>query len=242
MTRKKDNAMLPLDQPRSITLKGAKQKYTYHLRRVTVQDWLTYYAGTVNKTLNRGREREDIFDSDSALIEMVEGLLTGAEGHGDVSARKGWQAAVPLKHKLAIGISLRSVGPEIAQPLDEDGLLPETQEVRLSAAWPAGGKTLMYSGLIHRFRRPGVDDLKRFNAEVSSVRTRGTAMDGITVRPSQHAVAMRIYDDLIESVDGYSIDGKPLEGAEAIRREMDGAHKAAAALELFLGGEDVTIE
>jgi hypothetical protein len=53
---------------------------------------------------------------------------------------------------------------------------------------------------------------------------------------------MSIYDDLIESVDGYSVGGKPLEGAEAIKREMDGGHKAAAALELFVGGAEVTIE
>jgi hypothetical protein len=64
----------------------------------------------------------------------------------------------------------------------------------------------------------------------------------VTSYPSRQGVAMKIYDDLIESVDGYSVGGVPLTGVEAIRREMDGAHKAAAALALFEQGDEITIE
>jgi hypothetical protein len=53
---------------------------------------------------------------------------------------------------------------------------------------------------------------------------------------------MKIYDDLIESVEGYSIGHEPLANVEEIKREMDGAHKAAAALALFDSGEEITIE
>ncbi len=52
---------------------------------------------------------------------------------------------------------------------------------------------------------------------------------------------MKLYDELIESVEGYSVAGQPLTDVEAIKQEMDGAHKAAAALELFLGEDEVTV-
>jgi hypothetical protein len=38
------------------------------------------------------------------------------------------------------------------------------------------------------------------------------------------------------------VDGTALASVEEIRREMDGAHKAAAALELFEQGDEITIE
>jgi hypothetical protein len=44
---------------------------------------------------------------------------------------------------------------------------------------------------------------------------------------------MGLYDELIQSVDGYGVDGKPLEGVEIIRREMDGYHKAESIAQLF---------
>ena len=71
---------------------------------------------------------------------------------------------------------------------------------------------------------------------------RGTADAGVTTYPSRQAIGMKIYDDLIVSVDGYSSGGSPLIGAEAIKREMDGAHKAAAALALFSQDDVITIE
>jgi hypothetical protein len=224
-----------------VVLKSGKTGFKYRLRRATGEDWLSYYTGVTNKTINIGAEREEIFDADTALIELVDSLLIEAEGYGELP-KKDWQQAIPFRHRRAIGVVLRNVGPETRKAGAQDELVPETQEVRLAATWPVDGKTLYFSGLVHRFRRPGIKDLKRFNTEISAVRTRGTGTDGITTRPAQQAVAMRLYDELIESVEGYQVNGKPLEGADAIKREMDGAHKAAAALELFLGGDDVTIE
>ena len=232
--------MLPLDMPRSITLKSGKHTFTYHLRRVTCADWLSYFQGIVNQTLQVNGQREQVFESDSALLELVDSVLTDVEGYGDIGAMKEWRVAVPLKYRMAVGIALLSVG--VSKAKDITPSLCDLVEVTLDATWAVGGKTLFFSGLVHRFRQPSIADLKRFNFEASRVKVTGSAKDGITVYPPHQAIAMKIYDDLIESVDGYSVHGKPLEGVDEIKREMDGAHKAKAALELFRGEEDVTIE
>ena len=69
-----------------------------------------------------------------------------------------------------------------------------------------------------------------------------TAEGAVTTYPSRQAIAMKIYDDLIESVQGYSVDGTPLSSVEEIQHAMDGAHKAAAALALFEQGDEIVIE
>lgn len=236
-------ALLPLDVPRTVLLKSGDHSFTYHLRRVGGGDWLHYFQGIVHQTLQAAGQREEVFESDSALLELVNDVLLCADGYSasKVNEKKDWALAVPIKHRLAIGIALRSVGAS-SKP-DDTSTLCDLVEVKLDATWGAeSGATLLYSGLVHRFRQPSIADLKRFNFEASRVKVRGTAADGVTTYPSRQAIVMKMYDDLIESVDGYSVDNKPLEGADAIKREMDGAHKAAAALELFLGGAEVTIE
>lgn len=233
---KKEKVSLALDAPRIVTLKGKSTKYVYHLRRVGQQDWLTYYGSIVHQIIQRDGEREELFESDSALLEMVDRVITKVDGYGDLAL--SW-AQLPIRHRLAVGISLRSVS--VSRSANSRPNIPDQVEVVLDATWPAGDKTLIYSGLIHRFRVPSIHDSKRFNFEVARVRVRGTADDGVSIYPSRQAIAMKLYDDLIESVDGYSVDGKPLTDVETIKREMDGAHKAAAALEIFLGGEEVSI-
>jgi hypothetical protein len=53
----------------------------------------------------------------------------------------------------------------------------------------------------------------------------------------KHKLMLELYDQLIQSVEGYGIAGKPLEGVEQIRREMDGYHKTEAIAQLFNVGD-----
>jgi len=232
-------AMLPLDALRTVALKGTKQTYTYHLRRVTGDDWMKYFASVVDQTLNLSGSRERVLDTESALLELVDRVLVRAEGYGDLSAIGEWKSFLPMRHRIAVGVVLRSVA---AASTDDDVQICNLVEVRLDATWPIDGKTCGYDGLVHRFRHPSIDDLKRFNFEASRIKVRGTGDNGVSIYPSRHAIALKMYDDLIESADGYSIHGEPLTGKEAIVREMDGAHKATAALRLFEGEGDVEVE
>lgn len=230
--KKKEAALLPLDAPRRVALKGKSQIYIWNLRRPSDADWMKYFTSIVNETLQVDGHREQVFESEGAVCELVDKLLTSVEGYGNMTA------ALPFNHYLAVGYVLRNVGAADAQPEPRPGLV----EVTLNATWAADGQTSLYSGLVHRFRTPPISALKEFNYNAARVKVRGTSKDGVTSYPSRQAIALQMYDGLIESVDGYSVSGAPLIGVEAIQREMDGAHKAAAALQLFDGGEDVRIE
>lgn len=239
MAKKKDNAMLPLDEPRVLTLKTAKTEFVYRTRRVTSQDWLEYYQGVVHQVIQRGNDREQIIDSETPLIELVDRILSSVEGYGDLKEKENWRDLLPVRHRTSIGICLLGVGVQKAQQGEE--ILSDLVEVKLNATWSCAGKTVFYSGLIHRLRQPSIQQLAYFNRESSRVSVRGDAEYGVTVYPSRHAIAMKLYDELVESVDGYSVNGEPLVGKEAISREMDGAHKAAVALEIFAGGDEITV-
>ena len=233
--------LLPLDAPRTVSFKTKKGVFTYHFRHISVADWERYYAAIVNQVIQTKEGRDQVFETESAALDLVDRTLKSVDGYGDLSAMKDWKNALPLRHRIAAAIALRAV----AQSPRKDESLPlgELIEVSLDANWGAAddGKTTQYSGLIHRFRQPGIADLKRFNFESARTRVSGTAEAGVTTYPSRQAISMRIYDDLIESVEGYAVDGTPLSSPEEIQREMDGAHKAAAALALFDADEEIVI-
>jgi len=234
-------ALLPLDAPRAVAFKTRRGNFVYHFRRLAQADWQQFFQSIVHQTVQVKGAREQVFETESALLELVDRTVQSVDGYGDLSKLKDWKRALPLQHRLAAGIALRSVGETASRALRP--LVCDLVEVSLDANWGASdGKTTLYSGLIHRFRNPGIADLKRFNFESARVRVTGSADDGVTSYPARQAIAMKIYDDLIDSVDGYSVGGAELSGAAEIKREMDGAHKAAAALALFSQDDEITIE
>jgi hypothetical protein len=226
-----------------VAFKTKRGAFVYHFRRIGLDDWQRYFAAIVHQTVQIKNVSEKVFETESALLELVDRTVSSVDGYGDLSNAKDWKQSLPLRHRIAAGITLRAVGESEAADADQP-ILCDQVEVSLDANWGSAGdgKTTVYSRLIHRFRLPAIAELKRFNFESARVRVTGTAEAGVTSYPSRQGVAMKIYDDLIESVDGYSVGGVPLTGVEAIRREMDGAHKAAAALALFEQGDEITIE
>ena len=231
---------LPLDTSRAVSLRVGKNTFTYYFRRILKADWERYFAGIVHQTLQTDGVRETVYEAETAGMDLVDRTLIRADGYGILVGLKNWKLALPLKHRMAVGMVLRSVG--VANPSD-DAPLSDLLEVTLDAEWSTegAGKTTMYHGLIHRFRQPTIEQLRKFNFETSRVRVEGTAELGVTTYPSRQLVAMKVYDDLIHSVDGYQVNGRPIEDVEAIRREMDGAHKAEAALALFTQGDQVRV-
>lgn len=234
-----EKTMLPLDQPRSIAIRVAGKTYTWHFRRITSTDWIKFFDGITSRTLRHGGVEERVFDADAPLVELVDAALKSVFGYEGVDAAD-WKTRLPLRQKLAVGLVLRTVGVE---PVPEMPLA-DLAEVLLSASWSGAdrdGSLTVYEGLVHRFRRPGAEHLRKFNLECSRTRILGTGEDGVTIHASRQGVALRLYDELIEGVDGYSVNGEPLTSVEEIKREMDGAHKAAAALALFDAGQTVEI-
>jgi len=236
-----------LNHGRIIVLEGKNSKgeprlYRYEIRRIRLEDWDRYFRAVVNQTRNVDGERQQIFENDTARLDLVERVVTCVDGYGDFDAVKipEWRNSLPLNHRLGVGAALCSVG---AQEQDDDAPLSEFTEVKLDALWSAGveGKMQLIRGLVHRFKQPSIEQLKRWNYESARVRVRGTAKDGVTIYPSRPAVAMLMYDELIVSVDGYTVNGSPLANVDVINSEMDGCHKAEAVMALFGGTDAVTI-
>lgn len=233
--------LLPLDEPRVIKMHAGDKVFTWRFRRITSDDWRTYFAGIVHQTLHVNRAREEVLEDESAKFDLVDRTVISVDGYGDLSGAKNWKLSLPLAHRLAAAVVLRAVGVSTAK--QDETPLCDLIEVRLDANWSAGEgeTTTQYRGLVHRFRQPSIADLKRFNFESSRVRVSGDTENGTNIYPSRQAIAMKIYDDLIESVDGYSVGGARLGDTESVKREMDGAHKAEAALALFSSGAKIEL-
>jgi hypothetical protein len=235
-------ALLPLDAPRAVAFKTKTGNFVYHFRRIELKDWEKYFQSIVHQTINTRGAREEVFESDSALVDLVDRTVSSVDGYALHPEPKDWKRTLPIQHRLVAGTVLRAVGQSTgARDL---GTLCDLVDVSLDANWGVSdGKTTQYTGLIHRFRQPGIADLKRFNFEAARVRVTGNAENGITSYPARQGIAMKIYDDLIESVDGYSVKGLPLsETFDEVKEWMDGAHKAAAVLALFSQDEQITVE
>jgi hypothetical protein len=70
----------------------------------------------------------------------------------------------------------------------------------------------------------------------------GGSRNGTTIHSLRNKVMLDLYDQLIQSVEGYGIAGKALESPEQIRREMDGYHKVQAVAQLFVAEPDAAAE
>jgi hypothetical protein len=218
--------LVSLDVPRVIALKTKGVEFKYKTRRVTQKDWEARFQGIVDQSMRVDGELQKVFDAESSLVELADRVLVSADDgvHRAFSEPK----VLPFSHRLAVGKVLSSVAA-----VETEELLCDLVTVEVAAIWPTDDASLAYEKLIHRFRQPSIEDLKRYRFECARVRVAGDGKNSVTRYPSRLAISLRLYDDLIASVDGYAVNGAALEGKENIVREMDGAHKAIAALHLF---------
>jgi hypothetical protein len=231
-----EQKLLPLDAQRVITFKDRGFPYTLYLGRIMPADWERYYEGIVHTQRNNGKMIEEVLDLDSPGIDMVEQKLEKVEGYsGDFASRPGWQSKIPPRHTRPASWLLRTCS--VSEQLRDRTFDPDSFEVCLDAAWgmTTPGEMTMYYGLVHRFTALSADHKRKFYRSSSMTKVVGGSRNGMTILPVRYKVLVGIYDELIQSVEGYSVNGAPLESVDAIRREMDLYHKVQAAEELFVG-------
>ena len=236
---------IELTAPRviSISVGGSNaapgKHYLLTVARITKQQWLRYFEGIFSTSENQGGKRVNSFDSTSALVELVEAALTGAEGYATAdgsaaTSSSGWQSQIPLRHRLAVGEALTNV--EVADPDDDEAIVLGAEPVYLNAVWGAdtSGAMLKYTSLLHLFKTPSAEQQRRLSRDASRSRIVGGSRNGKTVWLGARATLAELYDELILSVQGYTVNGVEL-GADraAIVAEMDLYHKVAAADALF---------
>jgi hypothetical protein len=234
------SSLLMLDQSRVIPIREGKRDYTFYFRRILQADWVRYFDGLYLSSRSEGVAQMNITDYSTAAIELFESTLTKVVGYSrELTTLEDFRKVLP-RISVPVSFMLRSVAISEAEdddkPLDCDSI-----ETRLDAHWSQTtdvGKVAKYPGLVHRFRPPNVEQRKRYMRGGAVSKVGGTRKGSLTVYSLKYKLLMQLYDELILSVEGYGVAGKPLEGAEQIQREMDGYHKAEAAVQLFITRED----
>jgi hypothetical protein len=229
-------ASLDLASPRVIAIDDRGRKFSLTVKRIDKRAWLRYFEGIVNVSENVNGERVNRFDSSAARLDLVESALIGAEGYTTangqpVTATEGWQKLLPLAHRLTAGLQLVAVA-ELLDP-SADAFTLGFEDVYLDAFWG----TERFTGLRHRFRTPSGEHQARLSRASSRSVILGGSRRGTTRWLGAQATLADLYDDLIEEVEGYSVNGTPLSGREQIVAEMDTFHKVAAAELLFSPAE-----
>jgi hypothetical protein len=226
--------LLMLDEPRVIALRDGKHTFTFHFRKITARDWDAYFKGIYVASRTENNAQVNTTDLQTAGLELFESTVTKVQGYSRELSTPSDFAKVLPKHSIPVSWSLRTVGASTVT--NDSAPDPDVVETSIDALWSQtkpGDETTMYLGLIHRFAPPTIAQKKRLLRNGAISRVVGGSRQGTTIYAARHTVLVDIYDELIQSVEGYGLAGRPLDSIELIRREMDSYHKLEAASQLF---------
>jgi len=230
---------IELKAPRIIAIEDRGKPYTFTLARIVKKQWLKYFEGIVSTSENQGGQHIDSFDSSSARLALVEEALVTATGYAlpvdktSIEQVEGWKALLPLSHRLGVANALVSVS--ISEAEDDAQITLGQESVFLDAVWGADKKGVMrkFTGLRHNFTTPSAEQQRRFSRDSSRSRVVGGSRKGKTQWLGAQATLATLYDELIVSVEGYTVDGNADLDHDAIVEFMDTYHKVAAVDALF---------
>jgi len=216
--------LIDLAEPRVIAIRHGSRLFAYTVAPIPSELWLKYFDGIVSTAERVGQEIVQHIDASSAGLELVEALIDRERG---IEAVNG-ETTIPFGHRLAIANVLTS-----AYVPDED--MRGFGEVPLVAIWSAGESGAMHrhKNLVHVLNEPSFEQNRRYRRDDSRSQVIGGSRKGTTVYKGAQRTLAAIYDELILRVEGYVVNGQPLEGREAIARSMDAYHKVAAVARLF---------
>jgi hypothetical protein len=229
---------IELKQPRVIGIEDRGQQYSLTIARILKKQWLRYFEGILSTSENQNGKRVDSFDSSAARLALVEECLLTASGYTlpegitSIDQVEGWKALLPLSHRLGVANAIISVS---ASESNEDAPIALGQEsVYIDAVWSAGddGAMRKFKGLRHNFTTPTADQQRHFSRDSSRSRVIGGSRNGKTQWLGAQATLAELYDELIVSVEGYTVDGETPD-RETIVEFMDTYHKVAAVDALF---------
>jgi hypothetical protein len=238
------NALLPLDVAERVVswrVKDSEKIRSHFFPRLRAADWALYFKEIRIET--EGEER--LIDFNSAALKLYRRLALRAEGYavaggGKLTEIPNWRDRVPIADVLKAVELLTKVEKHEGDDVAE--IEPEAEIVALDALWNGSepGSCSWFRGLVHRFTPPTGEHRVVYSRETGrSIQVRGAKVPR-TIYVAKEGVLVKLYDELVISVEGYSVGGKPLEGRDAIRAEMDAFHKIAAVGQIFSTiGEDV---
>ncbi len=239
---KSKEVLLPLDVERCVTFKDRNIPYIFYFSRITEADWENCFNGQYLSSHNEGRQQVTVMDSTTPGIDLVENKLTRVEGYiGDFQSKPGWQHNIPPCHSLPAWRLLTAVGPSAVR---EERFNPEAFEAVLDAGWgmETPGAMTVYAGLVHVFKPLTAEQKRRFGRGTSEVRVVGDRKHGRTIFIPKQPLLLKLYNEMILEVRGYSVNGEKLVGRDAIVAHMDAYHKVMAAEQMFISNNEPDVE
>jgi hypothetical protein len=88
----------------------------------------------------------------------------------------------------------------------------------------------MHRPLVHHFANPSFEQERRYRLQSARFAVVGGSKGGKTIYYGAEKTLVEIYDELIQSVEGYTWNGEPVTVPQQC---MDTSHKVLAALQLF---------
>jgi hypothetical protein len=175
-------------------------------------EWEEYFRSIEFRSRNNGAAEETTLDWKSGAVALAERKLERVEGYaGDFQQEAEWKKKITPRH---IGLVAEQLLRVSASTTDQEKPFdPEAVEIALDAFWPHGDEEKnFFLGLVHRFS-PVTAEQKRqfFKAGATSVVV-GGSRNGTTIHAVRHGVLLKIYDELVQSVEGYSVGGQQLTG------------------------------
>lgn len=229
---------IELKQPRIIVIEDRGKSYALTVARITKKQWLHYFEGILSISENQNGKRVDSYDNSAARLELVEQALVTATGYTlpamveSIEKIEGWRSQLPISHRLGAANTLLSVSA--SNPSDEEPIVLGLESVSLDAVWGADESGVMrkFTGLRHNFKSPSPDQQRRLSLSGSRSRIIGGSRNGKTQWLGAQATLAELYDELIVSVEGYTVEAADPDRDQIIEY-MDTYHKVAAVDLLF---------
>jgi hypothetical protein len=229
--------VIELKAPRILAIADRKRTYRLTVSRILKKQWLRYFENIVSATENQGGKRIDSYDSSAARLQLLDDCLVTAEGYAlaagvdKIESMPEWKSQLPLSHRLAAANMLLAVTP--AESDEDEPIALGQGSVYLDALWTAAESGITkFHGLRHNFKTPTAEQQRRLSRDSSRSRIVGGSRGGKTLWLGAQATLADLYDELIVSVEGYTVDGQPPDRAEIVEF-MDTYHKVAAVDVLF---------
>lgn len=222
--------------------RGSRKIRVKHVFRLpTLQDWEKYFRGVSTLGLSRGR---DTIEYSGAIqernVELWDSLILRVEGYElngeNVMRRDDWKELIPLPHKTEtiggfVNTWRKEEDIEEAEVLDlgsdsiDVGVIVLTND----------GDEIVQTELRFYFSSPDMSDYKqmsRMTSRMRLTRTKERNVSSISV-PTDIKPYIKIFDKLIQKVEGYVFEGDDLMKQSGWRDLIDASHKRAAIDELF---------
>jgi hypothetical protein len=238
-SQEKSGELLALDAAERVAVFRSKGKtYRHIFRRLTAADWEKFFSHVVAEFKQEADGVSQIVDTDHASLVLWGRAIVRVDGYHTANGAPpeklpSWPECIPQQHRLAAAGILMNLSETAGA--DESMLEAEGVSVLLDTFWNEGDNGAMkhFSGLLHKFASPTAEHRRRFLKAKNRSFVAGGSRSGTTMIPSAHPVLVKLYDELIERVEGYSAGGRELQSKEEIVREMDAFHKSSALSRLF---------